>query len=111
MKNLQQEHIEITQEVKKEIENLKIVFPAHYGKLYYEASLAHHIELKPDELLTHEMLDEKIVRHIITLSDYADQAIATIETENKTILTSVLEEIKQLQEEIQELQKHGTIAP
>lgn len=105
MKNLQQEHIEITQEVKKAIENLKIVFPAHYGKLYYEASLARHIELKPDELLTHEMLDEKIVRHIITLSDCADQAIVAIETENKTVLASVLEETKKLQQEIQELQK------
>lgn len=105
MKNLQQEHIEITQEVKKAIENLKIVFPAQYGKLYYEASLARHIELKPDELLTHEMLDEKIVRHIITLSDCADQAITAIETENKTILASVLQETKKLQQEIQELQK------
>lgn len=105
MEDLQKEHIEITQEVKKAIENQKIVFPAQYGKLYYEASLAHHIELKPDELLTHEMLDEKIVRHIITLSDCADQAISAIETENKAILAAVLKETKKLQLEIQDLQK------
>ena len=105
MEDLQQEHIKITEEVKQAIKNLKIVFPAQYGKLYYEASLAHHIELKPNELLTHEMLDEKIVRHIITLSDCADQAIGAIETENKTILAYVLKETKKLQLEIQELQK------
>lgn len=105
MKNLQQEHIEITQEVKKAIEGLKIVFPAQYGKLYYDASHSRDIELKPDELLTHEMLDEKIVRHIITLSEYADQAIQAIETKNQTTLTMILAETKKLQEEIQELQK------
>lgn len=105
MNDLEQEHIEITQEVKKTIQNLKIVFPAQYSKLYYEASIARHIELKPDEFLTHEMLDEKIVRHILTLSDCADKAIEAIETKNKTILSAVLAETKKLQSEIQELQK------
>lgn len=105
MKNLQEEHIEITNEVKQAIQHLKIVFPAHYGKLYYEAAHTRDIELKPDELLTREMLDEKIVRHIITLADCADQAIIAIESKNKAILNTILLETKKLQEEIQELQK------
>lgn len=105
MKDLHQEHIEITSEVKASIENLKIVFPAHYGKLYKEAAQIRDIELKPDEFLTREMLDEKIVRHVITLADCADQAIMAIETENKTILAAVLLETKKLQKEIQELQR------
>lgn len=105
MKDLHQEHIDITSEVKKTIENLKIVFPALYGKLYQEAAQTREIELKPDEFLTREMLDEKIVRHVITLAECADQAINAIETENKTILAAVLAETKKLQKEIQELQK------
>ncbi|HZF70676.1 GGDEF domain-containing protein [Sulfuricurvum sp.] len=105
MKNLHQEHIEITDEVKEAIKDLKIVFPALYGKLYQEAAHSRDVELKPDELLTREMLDEKIVRHVITLADCADQAIKAIETENKTILATVLSETKKLQKEIQELQK------
>ena len=105
MADLHQEHIEITNHVKQTINAMPIVFPAQYGKLYYEASLSRDIELKPDELLTYEMLDEKIVRHIITLSDCADHAITAIETENKALLASVLTETKKLQHEIQELQK------
>lgn len=105
MADLLQEHIQITNHVKQTITDMPIVFPAQYGKLYYEASQSRHIELKPDELLTYEMLDEKIVRHIITLSDCAKDAIKAIETENKALLASVLNETKKLQHEIQELQK------
>jgi len=105
MKNLHEEHIEITAEVKATIDKMKIVFPSLYGKLYSEKARARDIELKPNELLTNEMLDEKIVRHIITLSNCADQAIEAIETQNKIILATVLAETKKLQEEIQELQK------
>lgn len=105
MKDLHQEHIDITSEVKEAIQNIKIVFPAMYGRLYQEAAQTRDIVLKPDEFLTREMLDDKIVRHVITLADCADQAINAIETENKTILATVLLETKKLQKEIQELQK------
>ncbi|MDD2837418.1 GGDEF domain-containing protein [Sulfuricurvum sp.] len=105
MKNLHEEHIEITREVKEAIKGIKVVFPAYYGKLYSEKAHLRDIELKPDELLTNEMLDEKIVRHIITLSNCADQAILAIETQDKMILQAVLSETRKLQEEIQELQK------
>jgi len=105
MADLHQEHIEITNHVKQTIQNLPIVFPSQYGKLYYEASQSRGIELKADELLTYEMLDEKIVRHIITLADCADHAITAIETQNKTLLATILAETKKLQQEIQELQK------
>lgn len=105
MKNLHEQHIEITKEVKEAIKDIKVVFPAYYGKLYSEKAHARNIELKPDELLTNEMLDEKIVRHIITLSNCADQAIAAIETQDKLILQAVLSETRKLQAEIQELQK------
>lgn len=105
MKDLYLEHIEITSEVKQSIEKKKVVFPAQYGKLYRDIADQHGIELKPDELLTSEMLDEKMVRHIITLSDCADRAIDAMETHNKTALQAIMEETKKLREEIHQLQK------
>lgn len=105
MKDFYQEHIEITREVKQTIHNMKIVFPAQYGKLYSEVANNRDIELKPDELLTREMLDEKMVRHVITLSDCADRALSAMESENKADLKAVIQETEKLQEEIHELRK------
>lgn len=105
MKDLYHEHIDITNEVKHTIEKMKIVFPSQYGRLYTELAHAHEIELKPNELLSREMLDDKMVRHIITLGDCADRAIIAIETENKSSLETVLAETEKLREEIYELQQ------
>jgi diguanylate cyclase (GGDEF)-like protein len=105
MKSLYDEHIEITHQVKQIIQNEKIVFPAQYGKLYNDLAHSHDIELKPDEFLTHEMLDDKMVRHVIMLTDCTDSAIVAIETQNKSLLESVLIETRKLQEEIHVLQK------
>jgi len=105
VKDLYHEHIDITKEVKHSIEKQKVVFPAQYGKLYHDISHKHGIELKPTELLTREMLDEQMVRHVITLVDCTDQAIGAIEEENKDLLRMILLKTKQLQEEINELQK------
>ncbi|MDD5717876.1 MAG: GGDEF domain-containing protein [Sulfuricurvum sp.] len=105
MKYLNQKHAAITREIKQIIAGMKVVFPAQYGKLYWEAAKTYHIELKPDELLTREMLDEKMVRHIITLSECTDRAISAMEAKNKSELEAVLAETKELKEEIAELQK------
>ena len=100
MKDLHQEHIDITSEVKKAIENLKIVFSSPLWKACTKRRLKYGISnLSLTSFLTREMLDEKIVRHVITLADCADQAINAIETENKTILATVLLETKKLQKE------------
>lgn len=105
MNDLHAEHMSITAKVKQIIEPLKIVFPAQYAEFYAEEASIRNIELKPDEMLTREMLDEKMVRHVITLAECTDQAISAIEAEDKTMLKGVLLRTRQLQEEIQELQK------
>jgi len=105
MKDLYHEHIDITKEVKESIGKQKVVFPAYYGKLYHDVATRHGVELKPDELLTREMLDEQMVRHVITLVDCTDQAIGAIENGNKDLLRIILLKTKHLQEEINELQK------
>ncbi len=105
MSDLYKEHILITDEVKESIQKLKIVFPADYSKLYTEKAKSHHIELQPTEVFNSEMLDEKMVRHLITLSKCTDEAINAIETEDKFSLKRVLEQTKALQEEIFSLQK------
>ncbi|MDD2789590.1 MAG: GGDEF domain-containing protein [Sulfurimonas sp.] len=105
MKSLFQQHYDITNEVKLTIEQQKVVFPAQYAKLYHEAASMHNVELSPDELLASEMLDERMVRHIITLAECTQRAVQAIETQDKTDLERVLLQTQELQEEIQELQK------
>lgn len=105
MSDLYKEHIDITKEVKESIQKLKVVFPVEYNRIYAEKAKAHDIELKPTQLINSEMLDEKMVRHLITLSKCTDDAILAIETEDKEKLKTVLEQTVALQAEIHELQK------
>jgi len=105
MKNLHQIHIDITGEVRDAIKDVRIVFPAQYGKLYTELAHQYNIELTPEELVIREMLDEKIVRHVISLYEFADQALEAMETNNTVKLHDVIEETKRLKDEIQHLQE------
>lgn len=105
MNDIYEEHIAITAEVKKEIEPLKVLFPAQYGHLYALLAKKHDLELKPDQLLNPEMLDERMMRHIMTLSACTDTAIEAIESHDTEKLQHILCETKILREEIQELRK------
>ncbi|MFZ2891367.1 MAG: GGDEF domain-containing protein, partial [Sulfuricurvum sp.] len=105
MRNLVEEHSRITNEVKKKIESIKIVFPAQYSKIYSEIAHSHEINLQADQLLTREMLDEKMVRHITTLSVCTSDAIYAMRNKDEAILAEIVLKTEQLQEEIQELRK------
>lgn len=105
MQNLRTEHQNITAKVKESIESIPVVFPAAYGKIYSEIAQQCNIELKPEELLSSEMMNEKIVRHVLTLTLCAYQAIEAIEHEDKLLLKEVLEKTKVLRDEMFELQK------
>jgi len=98
-------HITITQNVKQKIKDLNIVFPSHYAKLYVEEANIFHMELNPNELLNSDMLSEKVVHHVITLSSCTQKAIEAIEMEDKTALSAILLETKVLRDEIEELRK------
>lgn len=105
MHNLYENHIAITQTIKERIKDKKVVFPAYYGKLYNQLAQEYAIELTPEELLNAEMLNEKIIRHILTLNECAAEAIVAIESENKVLLQKILTEAQHLQEEVSVLQK------
>lgn len=105
MKDIQNQHIIITKNVKDKIQSLKIVLPSHYAKIYGEESRLYKIELHPDELLDSNMLSEKFVHHVVSLASCTERAIEAIETEDKTTLKSVLEETKALRNEIDGLRK------
>jgi len=104
VKDHYQLHMEITNKVKSNLSEHKIVFPAYYGKVYADVAKEHNIKLSPNELLHNEMLDEKIVRHIVSLVGYADEAVDAMESKNQKKLESILIETKKLQSEIDELQ-------
>jgi len=97
-------HAKITSKVKHIVDTHKVVFPAYYGKVYANVAKKYDIELSPSELLHKEMLDEKVVRHIVSLVDYADEAIDAMQTKNQEKLNCVIEETKKLRDEIEELQ-------
>lgn len=97
-------HVNITEEVKHIFDMHKIVFPAYYGKEYAKIAKKHGVELSPKEILHKEMLDEKVVRHIVSLVDYVDEAIDAMESKNQEKLDNIIEETKKLRDEIEELQ-------
>jgi diguanylate cyclase len=105
MRNVHEQHVYISEIVKKKIQPLKVVFPSYYGKLYAEEAHLLNLDLKPDELLDAGILDEKVVHHVLRLSICAEQAIEAIESEDKKKLTAVLAETKALRDEIQVLQQ------
>ena len=97
-------HVNITDEVKKIVWKDKVVFPATYGKVYAQMAKKHGAELSPSQLLNKEMLDEKVVRHIISLTQYTDDALDAMKSNNQQKLERVIEETKKLRQEIDELQ-------
>lgn len=103
MKNIYDKHIRVTDEVKKNIEGMKVVLPANYTKIYSEIANRYHIELQPDQLLTYEMLDEKMVHYIVTLCNCTDNALDAMETQNLSKLQEVIEETQRLRVNIEEL--------
>lgn len=105
MKKIQTQHIIITKNVKEKIQSLEIVLPSYYAKIYDEEARVHNMELNPDELLDSELLSEKVVHHIISLTSCTERAIEAIESEDKKTLHSVLAETKALRSEIDELRK------
>lgn len=105
MKNTQKQHIAITKNVKEKIQSLNIVFPSHYAKIYGEEACLQNVELHPDELLDSDMLNEKVVNHLISLTSCTQRAIEAIESEDTATLQAVLAETKTLRDEIDELRK------
>ncbi len=97
-------HVEITDKVKKILEKHKVVFPAYYGKLFNSIAQKLGVELSPNELFHPEMLDEKIVRHIISLVEYSSEAIEAMKLKDEDKLNCIIEETQILREEIRELQ-------
>ncbi|MDQ1298436.1 MAG: diguanylate cyclase [Campylobacterota bacterium] len=105
MKHSHKQHEFITAMVKKKIEPLEIVFPSQYGKLYLESASSMSVELAPEEMLDPEMLNEKVIRHVIVLASCTERAIEAMAKEDKSALSLILAETKLLRQQIDELQK------
>jgi len=103
MQVLFEKHEKITQDIKERIKDKKVVFPSYYGKLYATLALDHNINLSPEELVNDEMINEKVIRHILTLAECTEEAVEAMEQGDKPTLLHVLEETRRLQEEVREL--------
>lgn len=105
MKNTYDKYTLITQSTKKAIEEMKVVLPVDYGKLYRKFSAELDVDLKPDELISYEMVDEKVVRHILSLTQYTEDALEAMHSNNEAKLQDIMNETEKLRIEVQELQK------
>ena len=105
----------VSNETKKSIEQLDIVTPSIYTSIFSKFANYHHIHLEDDEKLTDDLLNEKITEfeklqertsnNAQTLSDHADKAIVAIKQKDEAILAEVLQETKQLRQEIGKLKE------
>lgn len=105
MQNIYEEHIIVTAQIKEFIKDLKVVFPAYYANLYAHIAEKNHIPLELNELIGIEILNEKIVQYIVSLSAFTEDAMQAMDTKNELMLAKVLKEIKQFHKEIEILQK------
>ena len=105
MNELYEKHMTITERVKGHIQATKVVLPAHYSELYTDYAKALNIILSADERVSNEMLDEKISRHIMTLSSYSHSALEAIKERNEAVLAFIFEETQKLHDEIDALKK------
>lgn len=93
----------LTDEAKVQMKKLDIVFPRRYSILFSDIAKKNNISLGPEETVTNEMIDDKVVQHVEQLSNSAEKAVDAIETNNTDKLQEVLTETKSLREEIEQL--------
>ncbi len=99
--NINQNHVLITDTIKEHIKNLKIVFPSFYGSLYVKTAKEMNIDIEPQELISHELLDEKMINHILSLSHFTQEAIEAMGVQDENVLKNILKETKKLYQEIE----------
>ncbi|MFA6396734.1 MAG: GGDEF domain-containing protein [Sulfurimonas sp.] len=98
-------HRTITDATKQTIESIPVVFPVQYGKIYAEIAKQHNVELRAEDIFAKEMLDEKMIRHIVLICEFSDQALSAMKDNNMERLQEVILETQKLREEIYALQK------
>lgn len=98
-------HRTITDATKQAIASIPIVFPVEYGKIYADIAKQHNMELRAEDIFAKEMLDEKMIRHIVLICEFSDQAIVAMKDNNMERLQEVILETQKLREEIYVLQK------
>lgn len=98
-------HRTITDVTKQTIASMPIVFPVEYGKIYADIAKQNNMELRIEDIFAKEMLDEKMIRHIVLICELSDQALLAMKDNNMDRLQEVVLETQKLREEIYLLQK------
>lgn len=105
----------ISDETKKNIDNLTIVTPSLYASIFSKFALTHNINLDESEMFTDKFLDKKISlltdlqdqtsKNALELSDNATKAISAIKEKDASLLSQVLKETQKLRQEIEKLKE------
>jgi len=93
----------LTHEIKTRIKDIDVVLPRRYALLFADIAKENDIDLGPEENITNELLDDKVVKHVEKLSDSANKAVNAIEARDESKLKEVLTETQALREEIEQL--------
>ncbi len=97
-------HKQITAKTKQEIGLMEIVFPVDYGKIYSSIAQQQNVKLSSENIFAREMLNDEIIHHIVSLTEYSEQALDAMLTNNAAKLKAVIEETKKLKHHIDELE-------
>lgn len=93
----------LTDLIKSQMQTLDIVLPRRYAIIFADLAKERQIDLGPEEVITNEVLDDKVVTHVEQLSDSANKAVDAIAKKDDAKLQEVLVETQTLREEIEQL--------
>lgn len=104
-------HTKITEEIRNETDQIDILLPSQYGRLYAQKAEALKLELSGSELLASELVNEKIVVYIVELGKCSKEALEAMLANDATKLAQAIERTKKLDNELQELRKTVYVDP
>ena len=103
----------VTNETKARIEHLEVVTPSIYSMLFCESAIKNGLELNDEEKLSLELMQQECEmlttlqsqtsQSATKLSESTTKAIGAIQEKDERVLSDVLEETKQLKEQIEKL--------
>ncbi len=106
----------ISNETKEDIGELNVVTPSIYTSIFSKHADTHDTDLSDEDKVTNNFLDEKISlfenlqnktsKNALKLSENTNKAISAIQDKDETVLKKVLQETKELRDEIEKLKEH-----
>ncbi|MEA3372430.1 MAG: GGDEF domain-containing protein [Campylobacterota bacterium] len=96
-------HQKITEEAKKQIDEMDIVLPSRYSMLFTDIAKEMEVDLGAETFISNESIEDKVIEHAAQLGDSATKAVDAMENNDSASLQEVIDETLKLREEIASL--------